>query len=66
MRKCLRCGCEMKEDYGLKIESLLAGVASVRLAKGDNVLNSTALEKVKVAVCPKCGELSIYVEKEIQ
>lgn len=65
MRKCVRCGSEMNENYSLKIESFLAGVASVRLAQGTNVLSDTK-EKVKVAVCPKCGELSIYVEKAIE
>ena len=33
MRKCLRCGTEMKENCAIKVEG-----------------------------CPKCGEVSIYVE----
>ena len=37
MRKCLRCGTEMKEDC-------------------------TRIGKPKVAICPKCGEVSIYIE----
>lgn len=62
MRKCLRCETEMKEGFGLKIENLLAGVGPVFLSDGQKLL-SDGIEKVKVAVCPSCGELSIYVEK---
>lgn len=61
MRKCVRCGSEMKEGYGLKIESIFAGLAPIRLSKNVGTL-SDGLEKVKVAVCPECGELSIYIE----
>lgn len=61
MRECIRCKTEMIENYGLKIESFSAGVAPVRLSKGQGVL-SDAVDKVKVAVCPNCGELSLYIE----
>lgn len=63
MRKCLRCQSEMIEDHGLKIENILmAGVASVRLSRGQGV-TSDSLEKIKAAVCPVCGEVSLYIEK---
>lgn len=62
MRRCIRCGSEMKEGYGLKVESALAGIASVKLSDGVGAW-SNGLEKVKVAVCPKCGEVSIYIEE---
>lgn len=62
MRKCVRCGNEMKEGYGLKIDSvMMAGMAPVQLSKGVGIF-SEEVEKVKVAVCPECGELSIYIE----
>lgn len=62
MRKCVRCSTDMKEGYGLKFDSILAGIAPVQLSKKVGAL-SEGLEKVKVAVCPQCGELSIYIEK---
>ena len=61
MRKCIRCQSEMIEGYGLKVCNVLTGVAQVSLSKSTNVL-SDSLEKVNVAVCPCCGEISIYVE----
>lgn len=63
MRKCHRCGEEMKEDYGLKISSFIAGIAPVILSKGQGVL-SDELGKVKAAVCPNCGEISLYTENK--
>lgn len=60
MRKCLRCEETMIEDYMLKTENLTAQ-ASVLLAKGSGIF-SGARGKVKAAVCPKCGEISIYFE----
>lgn len=62
-RKCIRCGTEMKEGYGLKIDNLvMAGMAPVHLSKGQGVMSGT-LEKIKAAVCPECGEISLYIEK---
>ena len=48
MRKCIRCGSEMQEDYGLKVSSLFAGVAPILLSKGQGIL-SDELGKIKVA-----------------
>ena len=53
MRKCIRCNCEMKEEYGLKI--------SVILSKGQGTF-SKDLGKIKAAVCPYCGEVSLYID----
>lgn len=61
MRKCLRCEETMIEDYMLKTENLTAQ-ASVLLAKGGGLLSSHTKGKVKAAVCPQCGEISIYFE----
>jgi len=60
MRKCLRCEEAMLENYMLKTENLTAQ-ASVLLAEGRGFF-SNAKGKVKAAICPKCGEISIYFE----
>ena len=51
-RKCIRCGAEMEENY--KITSGYGIV--LRPEKGRNAV------KLKAAVCPQCGEASIYVD----
>ncbi|MFQ8706922.1 MAG: hypothetical protein ACLR9T_12755 [Thomasclavelia sp.] len=61
MRKCQRCNTEMIEEYGLKISSINAGVAPVLLSKGQGVLTNE-FGKIKAAVCPNCGEVSLYTE----
>ena len=53
MRKCICCGVEMDENY--KITSGYGIV--IRSKKGLSAV------KPKVAVCPQCGEVSIYVEE---
>ncbi|MEG0330071.1 MAG: hypothetical protein RR537_05680 [Longicatena sp.] len=61
MRICIRCQSEMVEDYGLKIESFSAGVAPVKLSRGQGVL-SESVGNIKLAICPNCGEISLYIE----
>lgn len=63
MRKCHRCNTEMLEEYGLKISSINAGVAPVLLSKGQGVF-ADEFGKIKAAVCPKCGEVSLYTESK--
>lgn len=60
MRKCLRCDEIMIEDYMLKTENLTAQ-ASVLLAKGTGIF-SDKKGKIKAAVCPACGEISIFFD----
>ncbi|MBC5630785.1 hypothetical protein H8S20_18180 [Clostridium sp. NSJ-6] len=62
MRKCLRCDEVMIEDYMLKTENLTA-VASVVLGKGGGIFSSNTKGKVKAAVCPRCGEISIFFDE---
>lgn len=62
MRKCLRCDEVMIEGYTLKTVNLTA-VASVVLSKGDGIFSSNTKGKIKSAVCPKCGEISIFFDK---
>ena len=55
MRKCIRCGIEMQEGF-----SFTGGWGNVLRKKG------ISLKAVypKAALCPKCGEVSIYIEDD--
>jgi len=59
MRKCLRCGSEMKENCAIKVEGAGYGIV---MSSDENKLFGGRLGKPKVAICPNCGEVSIYVE----
>ncbi len=58
MRECIRCGAEMKENCAIKVE----GAGYVFLSSNENKLFGGRIGKPKVAICPKCGEVSIYLE----
>ncbi|WP_024615413.1 hypothetical protein [Clostridium sp. Ade.TY] len=60
MRKCLRCNEIMAEGYMLKTENFTAQ-ASVVLGKGSGILSDNK-GKIKAAVCPKCGEISVFFD----
>ena len=53
MRKCLRCHEEMVENLDVKVDMQGYGIRIT--TKG---VFGTTVEKPKVAVCPKCGEVS--------
>ena len=59
MRKCIRCGAEMVEGCDIRVEGAGDGVG---VAAGERELFSQRLGKPKVAVCPSCGEISLYME----
>ena len=59
MRTCIRCGAEMVEDCDIRVEGAGNGIV---LAADAKKLFSPRLGKPKVAVCPKCGEISLYME----
>lgn len=59
MRKCLRCGSEMKEGCAIKVEGAGYGIV---LSDDATKLFSSRIGKPNVAICPKCGEVSIYLE----
>lgn len=59
MRKCLRCGLEMKENCAIKIEGTGYGIV---LSSDENKLFRGRMGKPKVAICSECGEVSIYLE----
>ena len=55
MRKCIRCGAEMEEDFTFT-------------GAGGNVIRRKGFSLKSVypnaAVCFECGEVSIYVDEE--
>ena len=57
MRKCLRCHEEMVENLDVKVDMQGYGIRIT--TKG---VFGTTVEIPKVAVCPKCGEVSLYIE----
>lgn len=59
MRKCIRCNSEMKENCAIKIEGAGYGIV---MAADENKLLRGRIGRPKVAICPVCGEVSIYVE----
>lgn len=58
MRVCKYCKCNMKEGFGIKVEG---GGYGIKISKGDGVF-AKRLVKPKLAICPKCGEVSLYIE----
>ena len=59
LRKCIRCGNEMKENCGLKVKGASYGIV---MTSDEKKLFSDRIGEPKVAICPECGEVSIYVE----
>jgi hypothetical protein len=58
MRKCHRCDIDMIEGFDIKVEG---GGYGIKVAKGKGI-SAKRMEKPKVAICPKCGEISLYME----
>lgn len=59
MRTCIRCGIEMKENCGIKVQR--AGYGLV-LTKDARKLFGGRMAEPAVAICPQCGEVSFYLE----
>ncbi|MBU3227354.1 nucleic acid-binding protein [Clostridium algidicarnis] len=57
MRICKYCECEMIEGFDVKVEGAGYGI---KISNGTGIF-SKRLEKPKVAICPKCGEISLYI-----
>lgn len=60
MRTCVRCQTEMIEDCDVKVEG---GGYGIVLSTDAKRLFSNRIGKPKVAICPSCGEVSIYVDE---
>lgn len=58
MRKCLRCGNEMVEGCGIKV---FASNAGITLTDDEDKAFFGRLGSPKVAICPVCGEVSLYM-----
>ncbi len=58
MRKCIRCKTEMIENCGIKVDGTGYGFT---IADSQKILGKR-MGKPKAAVCPNCGEVSIYLE----
>jgi hypothetical protein len=48
----------MLEGFDLKVEG---GAYGIKISDGTGVF-AKRIEKPKVAICPKCGEISLYIE----
>ena len=59
MRKCIRCGAEMKEGCQIMTEFSIYGIV---LSKDEDKVLGGRIGKPKVAICPDCGEVSMYVD----
>lgn len=58
MRICAQCKNEMIEGFDIKVQG---GVSGIKITK-DGSLFAKRFGKPKVAICPKCGEISLYIE----
>ena len=57
MRKCIRCSCEMRGDYDVKVVGAAYGLKITKPG-----IFKDNLGKVHAAVCPECGYLELYLE----
>ena len=58
MRKCEKCGANMKSDLRLKVNGGGYGI----VVRVDEKQKATIIDDVKVAVCPECGNIEMYLE----
>ncbi|MGB4589876.1 MAG: nucleic acid-binding protein [Clostridiaceae bacterium] len=58
MRICNHCKIEMLEGYDVKVEGSSYGI---KISKGIGMF-AKRLGKPKVAICPQCGEISLYLD----
>lgn len=58
MRICKQCGATMIKDFEVKVEG---GGYGIKIAKDDGLF-AKRLAKPKAAICPICGEVSLYIE----
>ena len=59
MRECIRCGSEMKDNCAIKIEGAGYGIV---MSLDERKLFGGRIGTPNVAICPKCGEVSIYIK----
>lgn len=59
MRKCIRCQSDMIENCSIKVER---GGYGIEIVSGTKKLFAEKMGKPSIAVCPKCGEISLYIK----
>ena len=59
MRNCIRCNTKMVENCGIKVKGAAYGLV---LTDDENKWWGGRMGVPKVAICPECGEVSIYLE----
>ena len=59
MRTCKQCDSEMVNGFDIKVDGASYGI---KITKNSTIF-SERIEKPKVAICPKRGEVSLYIEK---
>lgn len=59
MRKCLRCGGEVREGCAVKVAGAGYGIV---LSADEAKIFSGRIGEPKVAICPKCGEVFVYLD----
>lgn len=57
MRICSQCQAEMIEGFDIKVDGAAYGIKITK--KG---MFGGKIEKPKVAICPKCGNVNMYIE----
>lgn len=58
MRKCTRCDTIMNEQFNLMISGKDYGLV---ISKGSSLF-SKKISTPKIAICPNCGEISLYID----
>ena len=58
MRTCCRCNIKMVEGFDIKVEG---GGYGIKISDSTGIF-AKRIEKPKGAICPECGEISLYIE----
>ena len=59
MRICKQCNSEMIEGFNVKMDGAGYGI---KIVKTDEVIIPKSIGKIKACICPKCGEVYLYIE----
>lgn len=60
MRKCIRCQSEMMENVDIRTVAYGDQLKIIR-PETSGILKKS-FENIKIAVCPVCGEVSMYID----
>ncbi len=60
-RKCPMCGTEMVEECSVRVKG---SPMLLMLVKRIDKRHTGNIGDIHGAVCPRCGEVSLYIEKE--